>query len=70
MITGDSPILTLIILIPVTILVMAGEMYGMGILANHLSRPWRMVVYLLAIESAILIGAILIVTGYILIQGS
>jgi hypothetical protein len=66
MVTGDSPILTLIVWVPVTILVMAGEMYGLGILANHMTRPWRMAIYLLAVEAAILIGVVMIITLYTL----
>jgi hypothetical protein len=67
MVTGDSPLLTIIVWVPTALLVLIGETWARGIL-THLSRPWRIALYLLAAEAAILIGATLTITIYTLVR--
>lgn len=69
MITGDSIPLTMIVFFPVMFLVIIGEMWARGFLTD-LPRILRITLYALSAEAAIIIVAILIITGYVLVRGA
>ena len=58
MITGDDPILTLIVFIPTVLLILAGELGERSMLAG-LPRTWRIAAYVSIGEALVVIIAIM-----------